>query len=824
MVSYNFSEIEKKWQKFWNEKKLFAAAGDGKRPKYYCLVMFPYPSGKLHMGHVRNYVLGDVFARFYRMKGHDVMQPIGWDAFGLPAENAAIKNRIHPEKWTRDNIKHMSSQLRELGISYDWQREFATCDEQYYRWNQWFFIKMWEKGLAFRKKARVNWCPSCGTVLANEQVTQGACWRCDSTVEDRELEQWFFKITAYADELLSGHEQLKDGWPEEVLLMQKNWIGKSSGAEVDFTLVSDGGAFNSAIRIFTTRPDTLYGATFMVMSPQHDFIAGMKPEIKNWPQVEAYIRESDKKSFIERLSDEKEKTGIRLEGITAVNPVNKEKIPVFISDYVLMGYGTGAIMSVPAHDQRDWDFAKKFSIEIREVIYSPQSDISKQAWEGEGVMVNSGNFNGIQSKEAVAKFTGWLEDSGLGKKAINYRLKDWLVSRQRYWGTPIPMIHCDKCGIVPVPEKDLPVTLPTDIEITGKGRSPLAESAHFEKVKCPSCGGKARRETDTMDTFVDSSWYYARYCDPRNEHLPFDPEKAAAWLPVDQYVGGIEHACMHLIYSRFWHKVMRDLGLLKSDEPFKRLLTQGMVTLGGSAMSKSKGNIVSQDEIVAKYGADTARLFILFAAPPEKQLEWSSEGVEGSWRFINRVFRLVEKMLDPAIRARIDAEERSERRTKEMSALRVHIHRTIKKVTLDIEKEQQLNTAIAAIMELVNALYSYPYLGDDVSRQAVETVVELLGPFTPHVAEELWERMGHTGSLMLTRWPEPLEEYLKEEFIELPVQINGKLRGLIQVPSGISESGLRATIEAEARFRPYFGGKGITKFIYIPGKIVNVLS
>lgn len=825
MVSYNFAHIEKKWQKIWKEKKLFSAVdNDPNRPKYYCLVMFPYPSGKLHMGHVRNYVLGDVFARFYRMKGYNVMQPIGWDAFGLPAENAAIKNNIHPEKWTRENIKHMSSQLKEIGISYDWSREFATCDREYYHWNQWFFIKMWEKGLAYRKKARVNWCPSCQTVLANEQVNQGTCWRCDSKVEDRELEQWFFKITAYAEELLSGHEKVKNGWPEEVLLMQKNWIGKSTGAEVDFTVVSESGAFRSPIRIFTTRPDTLYGATFMVMSPQHEMLISMKNEIKNWDEVEKYVNESDKKTTIERLSADKEKTGVRLEGINAINPVNSEKIPVFISDYVLMGYGTGAIMSVPAHDQRDWEFAKKYKINVREVIRSDKSNIENSAYEGEGSMVNSGEFNGLPSKNAVNKVTGWLEEKGLGKKAVNYRLKDWLLSRQRYWGTPIPMIYCDQCGTVPVPEKDLPVVLPKSIELTGKGQSPLAGSSSFVKVKCPSCGGKARRETDTMDTFVDSSWYYARYCDAHNEEAPFSLDKAAAWLPVDQYIGGIEHACMHLIYSRFWFKVMRDLGLVKADEPFNRLLTQGMVTLGGSAMSKSKGNIVTQDEIVSKYGADTARLFILFAAPPEKQLEWSPEGVEGSWRFINRVIRLAEKILDTEVVRQQQSADHNDQRKKETSVLRGLIHRTIRKVTSDIEKEQQLNTAIAAIMELVNALYSYPYIGDDVSREAVETVILLLAPFTPHACEELREKMGHAESVMLARWPEAVEKYLNEETIELPVQINGKLRGLIQVDADIAEQALRKIVEAEERFRPYINGRKISKFIYVPKKIVNVLA
>ncbi|HBU70276.1 MAG TPA: leucine--tRNA ligase [Elusimicrobia bacterium] len=823
MVSYNFAEIEKKWQKHWNDKGLFKADDKGVKPKYYCLVMFPYPSGKLHMGHVRNYVLGDVFARYYRMKGFNVLQPIGWDAFGLPAENAAIKNKIHPEKWTRENIKHMASQLKDIGISYDWNRELATCDEQYYRWNQWFFIKMWEKGLAYRKKARVNWCPSCGTVLANEQVNQGKCWRCDSAVEDRDLEQWFFKITQYSDELLSGHDELKDGWPEEVLLMQKNWIGKSTGAEIDFKVVSDSGR-ESFIKVFTTRPDTLFGATFMVIAPEHAIIKQFHEDIKNHGELDDYAAQAKKKSTIERLSDEKDKTGIRVAGLSAVNPVNNSKLPIFVSDYVLTDYGTGAIMSVPAHDQRDWDFAKKYNLPVVEVIHSKDSDISKKAYEGEGKMVNSGQFNGISSVEALEKVTAWVDGQKLGKKTVNFRLKDWLLSRQRYWGTPIPMIHCEKCGTLPVPEKELPVVLPQDIQITGKGGSPLAESASFVKAKCPKCGGKAKRETDTMDTFVDSSWYFARYCDSKNDKLPFSPELADKWMPVDQYVGGIEHACMHLIYSRFWFKVMRDLGLVKANEPFKRLLTQGMVTLGGSAMSKSKGNIVTQDEIISKYGADTARLFIMFAAPPEKQLEWSSEGVEGSWRFINRVIRLVERIKEPSPNNQQSSVEQTEAKKAANASLRTLIHRTIKKVTTDIEKEQQLNTAIAAVMELVNALYSYSYFGDDISKQAVETVVLLLAPFTPHVAEELWAELGHKESLLLTKWPETMDEFLKEENVELPVQINGKLRGLVQVKSGISEAELRSIIENEPRFRPYINSRGIKKFIYVPGKIVNLVA
>jgi leucyl-tRNA synthetase len=606
---------------------------------------------------------------------------------------------------------------------------------------------------------------------------------------------------------------MKEGWPEEVLAMQRNWIGKSTGAEVDFEIRSDNGNYTSSVRIFTTRPDTLFGATFMVIAPEHALVKAVKGVVKNWPEVEKYVTASGLKSNIERSVD-KEKTGLRLEGVNAVNPVTGTKIPVFVADYVLMGYGTGAIMAVPAHDQRDWEFATKYQVPIIEVIHSDSADLKKSAYEGEGVMVNSGPFNGTQSKDGVEKVTAWVEEQGFGKKAINYRLKDWLISRQRYWGTPIPMLYCEKCGIVPVPDSELPVVLPHDVEFTGTGQSPLATSPSFVNAKCPKCGGPARRETDTMDTFVDSSWYFVRYCDPHNDKQPFDPAIANAWLPVDQYIGGIEHACMHLIYSRFWYKVLRDMGLLKSSEPFKKLLTQGMVTLGGSAMSKSKGNIVTQDEIVSKFGADTARLFIMFAAPPEKQLEWSSDGVEGSWRFLNRVWRLMGRLAEGT------GQEGSE---KEATALRHAVHQTIRKVTGDIDVEQQLNTAISAIMELVNTLYQYPGMGDAASKEAVATVVLLLAPFTPHTCEELWQQLGHEGTLLEAQWPQTDAKYLVEETIEIPVQVNGKMRVRIEVPAGISEQDLRKAVETDARLRQYLENKKIVKFIYVTGKIVNVV-
>lgn len=823
MINYNPSEIEPRWQKHWDEKQLFKAQENGAGRKYYCLVMFPYPSGKLHMGHVRNYSIGDVFARFHRMNGCNVIHPIGWDSFGLPAENAAIKNNIDPGVWTKENIKQMGLQLKTLGISYDWSRELATCEPQYYKWNQWFFIKMWEKGLAFRKKARVNWCPSCKTVLANEQVNQGACWRCDSKVEDKDLEQWFVRITDYAERLLEGHKDLEKGWPQEVLAMQKNWIGKSIGAEVDFELASDDGKFKRKVKVFTTRPDTLHGATFMVIAPEHKLVTEMAESIKNIQAARKYADEAKAKSNIERAAD-KEKTGLRLEGLKAINPVNGRKIPVFTADYVLTDYGTGAIMAVPAHDQRDWDFAKKFGVEIIEVIRGEGSKIDERAYEGEGVMVNSGVFDGSDSSEGIAKVTGWLESKGLGKKAVNYKLKEWLISRQRYWGTPIPMVYCKECGIVPVAEKDLPVLLPAEIKLTGSGDSPLGSSKEFTDVQCPKCGKPARRETDTMDTFVDSSWYFARYCDAHNSERPFSLSSAEKWLPVDQYIGGIEHACMHLIYSRFWHKFMKDLGFVKCDEPFENLLTQGMVTLGGSAMSKSKGNVVSPDEIIEKYGADTARLFILFAAPPEKQLDWSQDGLEGCWRFLNRVWRLQE--LIKAEHAKpVDAVTDKQAA---LLGLRKYTNKAIVKVTKDISVEKQFNTAISSIMELVNELYVYPYFGGQdeavTVKQSYEAVVLLLSPFAPHLCEEIWQAMGHANSISGAKWPEADPKYLIDDELEIPVQVNGKLRGKITVPAQIGETELRSLCEKDEKISKAVENMKIVKFIYVQKRIVNIIA
>ncbi|GHT53824.1 leucine--tRNA ligase [Endomicrobiia bacterium] len=811
MVEYNHSEVEKKWQKIWMESKTFESREDLSKEKYYCLEMLPYPSGNLHMGHVRNYCIGDVFARFHKMKGKNVLHPIGWDAFGLPAENAAIKNKIHPAKWTKQNIARMRDQLKALGMSYDWSREIATCDPEYYRWSQWLFIKMWEKGLVFRKSANVNWCPSCKTVLANEQVSGGMCWRCDSRTEHRDLEQWFIKITDYSDELLEEHKQL-GGWPEQVLSMQKNWIGKSFGEEIDFALSGT----NKKLKVFTTRPDTLFGVAFMVIAPEHEIINEMKSQIANYDKVAQYALASSRKSNIERSSC-KEKTGVKLEGINAINPATGGKIPVFMADYVLTVYGTGAIMAVPAHDQRDWEFAKKYNIPIVEVIKGDSpAPVEQHVYEGEGILVNSGQFNGIKSTEAFDIVSQWVAKQGFGKKTINFKLKDWLISRQRCWGTPIPMIHCEKCGIVAVSEKDLPVFLPEDVEFTGEGESPLKSSKTFVNVKCPKCGADAKRETDTMDTFIDSSWYYARYCDVHNNNAIFDGAKLNYWAPVDRYIGGVEHACMHLIYSRFLYKVMRDLGLVKHDEPFTNLLTQGMVTLDGSVMSKSRGNAVSPDEIIKEYGADTTRLFILFAAPPQKQLDWSSDGVEGCWRFINRVWRLI-----GVVNTKSDAIA-SEKDVKDL--LRI-MHQTIKKVTEGIEREFQFNTAISSIMELVNSLYAYKYHSNDngVSLEVYKVVVLLMVPFAPHICEEIWERLGYKECVSAYAWPDFDENMIKESSIELPVQINGKLKGKIVVSADALENEVKNIINSDNKVMAYLKNKHVVKFIYVKNKIVTIV-
>jgi leucyl-tRNA synthetase len=815
--TYEVHDVEKKWQTDWDKNRVFAAKESDSRSHFYSLEMFPYPSGNLHMGHVRNYTLGDVVARYQRMLGKNVLHPIGWDAFGLPAENAAIKNKVHPEKWTRQNIAVMREQLKALGISYDWDREFATCDENYYRWNQWFFIQFFKKGWVYKKKALVNWCPSCQTVLANEQVSAaGQCWRCDSVVQQKELEQWFIRITDFADDLLKGHELLKGKWPEEVITMQQYWIGKSDGAEVQFQVENS----PDTLTVFTTRPDTLFGATFMAIAPEHPLARELAAKVGKAADLEALIKGQRERK--RQRQETEDKNGFFL-GVNAINPVNKKPVPVWVADYVLMDYGTGAIMAVPAHDQRDFEFATKYQLPIIQVINPHPNPLPMQgegarsagegAYEAEGVMMNSGDWNGTPSGEGKRKIGEWLKIQGLGKPTSTFKLRDWLVSRQRYWGTPIPMINCPTCGLVPVPDNELPVKLPTDVEFTGQGQSPLAQSEAFVNVSCPQCKGKARRETDTMDTFVDSSWYFARYVDSKNSKTPFESAKANAWLPVNQYIGGIEHACMHLIYSRFWHKAMKKLGLVNTEEPFERLLAQGMVTLGGAAMSKSRGNVVDPNAIISKFGADTARMFILFAAPPTKQLEWSDAGVEGSWRFLNRVWRLVENL---------------KRGTKNeglvtADALRRKTHWAIAKVTRDYGQEIQINTAIAAVMELVNELYLYPSLGDATSKEAVRAVIQLLSPVAPHLMEELWEILGEKGRCSESSWPKADPQWLVSDTVEIVIQINGKLRSRLEMAPGTSKDVLEREALADPKVQSFLAGKSVVKAVVVPDKLVNLV-
>ncbi|HEY6009856.1 MAG TPA: leucine--tRNA ligase [Nitrospirota bacterium] len=818
---YDFKKVEDRWQRAWADRKTFAVSENATRPKYYCLEMFPYPSGRIHMGHVRNYAIGDVISRYKRMRGFNVLHPMGWDSFGLPAENAAIKHNIHPQKWTLENIAFMrDKQLKRLGLSYDWDREVTTCLEEYYRWNQWFFLKMYERGLAYKKLSYVNWCPSCGTVLANEQVEAGLCWRCSSVVQHKELEQWFFKITAYAEELLSWCDRLT-GWPERVLTMQRNWIGKSTGVEVDFIVEGTG----EKLTIFTTRPDTLFGVTFMSIAPEHPMLESL---IKGRPQadeVRSFVQRVLREDKAARTDEKQEKEGI-FTGAYAVNPLNQEKVPVWVGNFVLMEYGTGAIMSVPAHDQRDFEFAKKYGLPIRVVIQNREKDLDvasmQQAYVEDGIEANSGAFDGLSNSEAKEKIADFVEQGKLGTRTVNWRLRDWGISRQRYWGTPIPIIYCEQCGAVPVPEQDLPVRLPMDVELTGKGRSPLAESKSFSETTCPKCGGKARRETDTMDTFVDSSWYFLRYSSPRNDQAPFDKRAAGYWMSVDQYIGGIEHAVLHLLYARFFTKVIRDLGLFDGDEPFLNLLTQGMVIKDGAKMSKSKGNVVDPDFILNKYGADTARLFSLFAAPPERDLEWNDQGVDGAFRFLHRVWALVYRHADAVKGARpAGAEARGDR-------LYRKTHVTIKKVTEDIEREFHFNTAIAALMEMVNEMYDYSANGLTgqhlpVFRSAIDALVLLLAPFAPHFAEELWESIGNADMIANAPWPQHDPAAIVATEVTVVVQVNGKVRSKLTVPVGTADRELETAALADPKVKEFTAGKVPKKVIVVPGKLVNVV-
>jgi leucyl-tRNA synthetase len=853
---YDPQKVELKWQRYWAEKGIYKTGLNPSKRKFYCLEMFPYPSGEIHMGHVRNYAIGDVIARYKRMRGYNVLHPMGWDAFGLPAENAAIKHGVHPSEWTHKNIEYMKIQLNRMGLSYDWEREVTTCSPEYYKWNQWFFLKMLERGLAYRKYSYVNWCPSCATVLANEQVIDGGCWRCDTTVIQKRLEQWFFKISHYAEELLEGCDELI-GWPERVVLMQKNWIGKGEGVEVDFPVEG----VDEQLKIFTTRPDTLFGVTFMCIAPEH-------------PLSEKLVKDTHKLEAVKaRYGKEDEKIGL-FTGYRAINPLNGDKVPIYIANFVLMEYGTGAIMSVPAHDQRDFEFAKKYNLPVKVVIVPPthpspsrgegkgggesihpelrtpncnppsppfikggQGGIT-EAYEDEGILVDSGQFSGLESDIARERIIRFIEDKGLGKAVVHYKLRDWGISRQRYWGTPIPVIYCDRCGIVPVPEEDLPVILPGDVRVTGKGGSPLLESDTFLNTGCPKCGGGARRETDTMDTFVDSSWYFIRYClkkgdiDLESEVRRLRQAQSSRqmsdvryWMPVDQYIGGVEHAVLHLLYSRFFTRVIRDLGLINVSEPFQNLLTQGMVIKDGAKMSKSKGNVVDPDYLIEKYGADTSRLFSLFAAPPEKDLEWSDKGVEGAYRFLNRIWGIIYKNKFKIQDSRFKIQETH---SLQPSALNLYrkTHQTIKRVTTDIERQYHFNTAIAGLMELLNEMTSFePKSNEDwaIFKFAIEKLLILLSPFSPHIAEELWEAIGNKPSIFEQRWPDWDEEAAKQEEIELVVQINGKLRSKIMISPGISDDEIKRMALEDQKIRKIVGNKTIKKVIAVRGKLVNIV-
>lgn len=820
MNKYNFKEIEEKWQKVWLENSAFSTEEDSEKPKFYMLEMFLYPSGKIHMGHVRNYSIGDVVARFKRMKGFNVLHPTGADAFGLPAENAAIQHGASPDFWTRNNMTEMKKQLKALGFSYDWDREVSTCDVDYYKWTQWIFLQFYNSGLAYKKESRVNWCTSCETVLANEQVVNGLCERCDSQVEKKELSQWYFKITKYASRLLDDLELL-DGWPEKVKIMQKNWIGRSEGADIGFKIEN----FDERLRVFTTRPDTLFGATYMVLAPEHPYVKDLVLGTEYEEVANKFIHKLEHMSDIDRTSTETEKEGVFL-GRYCINPLSGEKMPIFIANYVLADYGTGAVMAVPAHDQRDLDFARKYDIKVLSVIRpSDQSNdfvVTDEAFVGSGIMINSGEYNGKLSKIAFHEIVSKLEEKEAGKKSINYRLRDWLISRQRYWGAPIPIVYCDDCGIIPVKEEDLPVELPINVEFSGKGSSPLESNKEFVEVDCPKCGKSARRETDTMDTFVDSSWYFLRFTDSKNASLPFSKEIADKWMPVDQYIGGVEHAILHLLYARFFTKAMKDLNLLEANEPFTNLLTQGMVLKDGAKMSKSKGNVVSPDELIYKYGADTIRLFVLFAAPPERDLEWSELGVEGAHRFLNRVWRLVEEVISL---------RKSENCTSDISnskPLKYKINNTIKRVTEDIEKRFNFNTAISAIMELVNELYKYKEndekkMNTELLVEGVHTTIALLAPFAPHITEELWRMLGNDSSVHDLDWLNYDEKALVKDEVEIVLQVNGKSKARIMTPTNLGVNEIESIALADTKIRSIVEGKTIVKVIVVPKKLVNIV-
>jgi len=822
--------IEPKWQKYWAGKDEYHVTEDESKKKFYLLEMFPYPSGKLHMGHVRNYSIGDVMARCLHMQGYNVLHPIGFDSFGLPAENAAIKNGSHPSVWTYGNIEEMVAQLKQLGLSYDWDRLVRTCDVEYYKWMQWLFIQFFKRGLAYKKEYPANWCPSCATVLANEQVVDGKCERCGTEVTKKNLSQWYLAITKYADRLLDNLDDpdKMPGWPERVKTMQRNWIGRSYGTELTFKL-KDG---DLPMTVFTTRADTVFGVSFMVISPEHPYVEELIKGQKEEAACREYIEAAKKQSDIERSSLTKEKTG-QFTGRYVINPANGKEVPLYLADYVLMGYGTGIVMGVPAHDQRDFEFATKFGLDIIPVVDpgDPEIDVNHltHAFEAEGKVINSGKYNGMDNKEAIEKVRDDFIAEGIGAAKVNYKLRDWLISRQRYWGCPIPMLYCEDCGWQPEKDENLPVLLPTDVEFTGKGESPIATSKTFQNGVCPCCGKPARREIDTMDTFLDSSWYFLRYCDANNTEAPFDPKKANYWMNVDQYIGGIEHAIMHLMYARFFNMVLYDLGMVDYEEPFKNLLTQGMVIKDGAKMSKSLGNIVSPEEIIEKYGADTARLFILFAAPPEKELDWSDAGVEGCYRFINRVYRLIGEIIGIAAETGMkvaDVPRNYTCTTEDDKHLAYILNNTVKRVTADVSKRFSFNTAISAIMELVNEMYRYKELEDInvglLFDAAVKTVL-MLSAFTPHVAEEMWEGMGFEGSTYDQAWPAYDEAALVKSEVEIVVQINGKLKDKLMVPADIDRDGLAKLALESDKVKALTEGKTVVKTIAVPCKLVNIV-
>ncbi len=835
MADYNPQEIEAKWQKRWADARVFETEANPTKPKYYVLEMLPYPSGTMHMGHMRNYAIGDVVARVKRMRGFNVLHPMGWDAFGLPAENAAIKNNTHPRVWTNNNIGEFQRTLRRFGFSYDWRREISTCEPEYYRWNQWFFLRMLERGLAYRKKSRVNWCPKCCTVLANEQVINGGyCWRHEDTlVESRELEQWFLKTTAYADQLVDDLKQLEGTWPERVITMQRNWIGRSQGARVKFAVADVKGA--PPIEVFTTRIDTIYGATAIILAPTHPLVAKLLDGSPIRAEAESHLARMRQASVKTEDLATAEKVGL-FTGRHATNPFSGEKIPIWVGNFVLMEYGTGAIMAVPAHDQRDFEFCRKYGLPVRIVVQPREGEqlveekmaVAFDEHEN-GKLVNSGPFNGLSSDEAIAKMTAFAEKKSFGRGEVVFRLRDWGISRQRYWGTPIPVVYCPEHGLQAVPDKDLPVLLPPNPKLTGEGQSPLASTPEFVNTTCPNCGGPARRETDTMDTFVDSSWYFYRYCDPHNDKAPFDSAKVAYWFPIDQYIGGITHAILHLLYSRFWCKVMRDLGLVKHNEPISRLFTQGMIQKGGVTMSKSRGNVVGAIDMAEKYGADTGRLYTLFAAPPEKDLEWSEESIEGSWRFLNRVFRLVDKHAG-AIRDtknwNCDAKGMTD---KERDLIRV-TYQTMLRVTQDFEKRWHFNSAIAQIMELTNEIYLSEPLENgvrpEIRKEVLQILTLLLAPMTPHIAEEMWEMLGNGDGVWNAPWPVLIDEQLelaKDNEVEIPVQVNGRVRATLKVPAGISEAELVAKAKADPGVARHIEGQRIVKVIFVPNRLLNLV-